>query len=172
MEFSGEEVKVFELPVSVDTLHELEKNLVLCYTGKSRLSGNIHEKVVGSFLSGDNKTLSALRDLKGIAREMKSVLLKEELLDFARLLAENWKNQKRLHPSVTNSQIDELFQIARKNGALGGKACGAGGGGCLIFYCKPDSEHLVRSKLEEAGVEIIDFNFTFEGISIWQPKLA
>ena len=72
------------------------------------------------------------------------------LFDFARLLTENWENQKRLHSSVTNSQIDELFEIAQKNGTLGGKACGAGGGGCLIFYCTPDKEHLVRKKLEES----------------------
>jgi D-glycero-alpha-D-manno-heptose-7-phosphate kinase len=99
---------------------------------------------------------------------MKNVLLKGDLFAFARLLTENWGNQKRLHFSTTNSQIDNLFDIAQRNGALGGKACGAGGGGCLIFYCAPDQEHLVRKKLEESGVEIIDFNFAFEGISVWR----
>jgi D-glycero-alpha-D-manno-heptose-7-phosphate kinase len=167
MEFSGVDVKVFEMPISSDTLHELEKNLVLCYTGKSRLSGDIHQKVVDAFLSEDEETLTALNNLKRITREMKNTLLKGDLFDFARLLTENWENQKRLHSSVTNSQIDGLFDIALKNGALSGKACGAGGGGCLIFCCIPDQEHLVRKKLEESGVEIIDFNFTFEGISIW-----
>ena len=167
MEFSGEDVKVFEMPILSDVLHELEKNLVLCYTGKSRLSGNIHQKVVDAFLSKDEETLAALKNLKQIGREMKNALLKGDLFDFARLLTENWENQKLLHPSVTNSQIDELFDIAQS--ALGGKACGAGGGGCLIFYCTPDREHLVRKKLEEFGIEIIDFNFTSEGISIWKP---
>jgi len=169
MEFSGEEVKVFELPISPDTLYELEKNLVLCYTGKSRLSGNIHQNVVDAFNSGDKETLSALKNLKRITHEMKTALLKSDLFTFAQLLSENWENQKRLHQSVTNSQIDELFEIAYKNGVLGGKACGAGGGGCLLFYCEPDKEHLVRKKLEKYGVEIIDFNFTNEGISVWKP---
>lgn len=170
MEFSGEDVKAFKMPISLDTLHELEKHLVLCYTGKSRLSGNIHQKVVNAFLSEDKETLSALKNLKQITQEMKSALLKAELFNFAKLLSENWENQKRLHPSVTNPQIDRLFEVAQTNGALGGKACGAGGGGCLIFYCVPDKEHLVRKKLEESGAEIIDFNFTSEGISVWSPQ--
>lgn len=168
MEFYGEEVRVFGMPLSHDILHELEKNLVLCYTGKSRLSGSIHQKVVDAFLSKDKETLSALKNLKQIAQEMKNTLLNGDLFEFAKLLTENWKNQKRLHSSVTNSQIDDLFSVMQKNGALGGKACGAGGGGCLIFYCAPDREHIVRKKL--AGVEIIDFNFTSEGISIWRPQ--
>ena len=68
---------------------------------------------------------------------------------------------------MTNAQIDSLFDIALDNGAIGGKACGAGGG-CLVFFCMPDREHLVRKKLEEAGVTIIDFGFDFEGLQLWK----
>ena len=139
---------------------------LLCYTGKSRLSSDIHQKVVDAFLSNDSETLSALGNLKTITRDMKTALLKGDLFNFARLLSENWKNQKRLHSSVTNPQIDKLFEIAQENGALGRKACGAGGGGCLIFYCDPDKEHLVRRELEKSGAEIVNFNFTSEGISV------
>ncbi len=64
---------------------------------------------------------------------MKNALLKGDLNSFAELLNANWENQKALHPSVTNDQIDRLFNVALSNGALGGKACGAGGGGCLLF---------------------------------------
>lgn len=172
MEFSGEEVRVFELPIALDTLYELEKNLVLCYTGKSRLSADIHQKVVNAFRSGDKETLKALKNLRQIAREMKSALLKGKLSDFAQLMSENWENQKRLHSSVSNSQIDELFDIALSRGALGGKACGAGGGGCLIFYSEPDREHLVRRNLENSGARIIDFDFISKGISIWEAELT
>ena len=94
---------------------------------------------------------------------MKEALLKGDLVSFGELLSENWKDQKRLHPSVTNPQIDHLFDLAMKNGAIGGKAGGAGGGGCLIFHCFPDKEHIVRKALEEAKVDIIDFSFNFEG---------
>lgn len=166
MEFMGEEVKVSKLQLSQDVLHELEKNLVLCYTGKSRLSGDIHRKVREAYESEEPKTRQALRNLKSIAFEMKNALLKEDLKVFGELLNENWENQKALHTSVTNPQIDEFFKVVMANGALGGKACGAGGGGCLLFYAQPDCEHLVRKKLE-AKVNVIDFNFDFTGLQTW-----
>ncbi len=167
MEFSGEEVKLSKLPLSSDALHELEKNLVLCYTGKSRLSSNIHQNVMDAYLSGHKETLDALKNLKQIAFEMKNALLKGDLSCFSGLLNDNWDNQKRLHASVTNPQIDSLFELALSNGATGGKASGAGGGGCLIFYCADDREHMVRRKIQDAGCSIIDFNFDFEGLQTW-----
>jgi len=169
MEFSGEEVKVSKLQLSPETLCELEKNLILCYTGKSRLSGDIHEKVRTAFLNSEPNTVDAIKNLKQIASDMKECFLKGNLKGFAELLDENWKNQKRLHTSVTNPQIEELFEIAYEYGALGGKACGAGGGGCLMFYC-PDKEHVVRKKLEEAGAKIIDFSFEFVGLQTWRVQ--
>ena len=167
MEFSGEEVRLSKLPLSSDTLYELEKNLVLCYTGKSRLSSNIHQNVVDAYLAGHKETLDALRNLKQIAVEMKNTLLKGDLLYFGNLLNDNWHNQKKLHASVADSRIDSLFDLALSNGAIGGKACGAGGGGCLIFYCADDREHVVRRNLQDAGCDIIDFNFDFEGLQTW-----
>ncbi len=168
MEFEGEKVRTSKLWVDPDTLCELEKNLVLCYTGKSRLSGDIHQNVVNAYKSRDAQTLDALRSLKQIADEMKVALLQADLKTFGQLLSENWENQKKLHPSVTNPQIDALFDTALANGALGGKACGAGGGGCVLFYCAPDQEHRVRRVLQESGVHILDFNFDFDGLRMWQ----
>ena len=172
MEFMEEEVKVSKLQLSQDALYELEKNLVLCYTGKSRLSGDIHRKVREAYEGKEPKTRQALRNLKSIAFEMKNALLKEDLMAFGELLNENWENQKALHPSVTNPQIEEIFEIAMANGAFGGKACGAGGGGCLLFYARPDCEHLVRKKLEEAEANVIDFNFEFNGFQAWTASLS
>ncbi len=170
MEFIGEEVKTSRLRIAPDVRYELEKNLVLCYTGKSRLSGNIHQNVTDAYKNGNKETRSALRNLKSIAESVKDELMQGKLTDFGELLNENWENQKALHPSVTNEQIDDLFRIALSHGAIGGKACGAGGGGCLLFYCKPDQEHRVRRELEEAGVTIIDFNFDFDGLQMWRAE--
>ncbi len=167
MEFMGEEVKVSKLQLSKNIICELEKSLVLCYTGRSRLSGDIHQKVRSAFENGETKTTQAIKNLKEIAVEMKNSLLSEDLKTFGKLLNDNWENQKALHPSVTNSQIDEIMEIAKSNGAIGGKACGAGGGGCLLFYVQPDQEHIVRRKLEESKVKVIDFNFDFDGIQTW-----
>lgn len=139
----------------------------ICYTGKSRLSGDIHRKVREAYQGEEPKTRQALRKLKAIAQEMKNALLGGDLKAFGQLLNENWQNQKALHPSVTNEQIDGIFDVVLANGAIGGKACGAGGGGCLVFYAQPDCEHLVRRKLEKLSVNVIDFNFEFEGLQTW-----
>ena len=156
-----------KLQLSENLLYELEKNLVLCYTGKSRLSRDIHRKVVDAYLGQEPNTRAAIRNLKQITLQMKNALLNNELNTFGELLNENWQNQKALHPSVANPQIDELFDLVIGNGAIGGKACGAGGGGCLVFYSEPDKEHIVRQKLQEAGVQVMDFNFDFSGLQIW-----
>lgn len=168
MEFQGEEVKTSPLKLPSRIRYELEKNLVLCYTGQSRLSGDIHKNVTQAYKSGDAGVRTALNRLKAIAESTKNALIRGRLTDFGELLTENWQNQKKLHPSVTNEQIDKLFKIANENGAIGGKACGAGGGGCLLFYCQPTREHNVRQKLEEAGTQIIDFNFDFDGLQVWR----
>jgi len=167
MEFMDEEVKASKLQLSNDIICELEKSLVLCYTGKSRLSGDIHYKVRSAFENGEIGTTQAIKNLKDIAYQMKDSLLSEDLEAFGRLLNDNWENQKALHQSVTNPQIDEIIEFAKTNGAIGGKACGAGGGGCLLFYVQPDREHIVRRKLEENKIRIIDFNFELNGIQIW-----
>ena len=168
MEFQGEEVKTSPLRCPPHIRYELEKNLVLCYTGQSRLSGNIHQNVTDAYESGEPGVRNALEALKATAEATKTALMRGRLTEFGELLTENWNNQKKLHPSVTNDQIDHLFKIAMTNGATGGKACGAGGGGCLLFYCEPTREHRVRQKLEDAGARIIDVNFDFDGLQMWK----
>lgn len=170
MEFQDEEVKTSPLKLPPYIRYELEKNLVLCYTGQSRLSGNIHQNVTEAYKSGEPGVRKALENLKAIAESTKTALIRGRLTDFGELLSENWQNQKKLHSSVTNEQIDKLFNIAKEHGAIGGKACGAGGGGCLLFYCQPTREHSVRQKLEKAGTRIIDFNFDSDGLQIWRAE--
>ncbi len=168
MEFQGEEVKASALKLPTHVLHELEKNLVLCYTGKSRLSGDIHQNVIDAYNSADPSVRDALETLKATADATKRALMRGRLTDFGELLTQNWFNQKKLHPSVTNERIENLFRIATTHGAIGGKACGAGGGGCLLFYCQPTREHSVHQKLEDAGAHVIDVNFDADGLQMWR----
>jgi len=167
MEFRGEDVKASRLILQRDTYLELEKNLVLCYTGKSRLSGDIHKNVTDAYKAKDPNTVDAIETMKRLTIEMKNALMSGDLDVFGKLMSENWRNQKRLHASVTNPDIDRLFDLAMTNGAVGGKACGAGGGGCILFYCQPDSAHRVRRVLEEARVQVIDFNLDDGGLQTW-----
>jgi D-glycero-alpha-D-manno-heptose-7-phosphate kinase len=150
-----------------DILCHLEKHLILCYTGKSRVSGNLIFQVMNNFIRGNPTTLKALNNILIAGREMKRVLEEGNLDEFGRLLSINWENQRLLDPSVSNERIDKLFQIAMKSGALGGKALGAGGGGCLIFYAGTNKEAAVRKAVREAGAEIIDFNFDHDGLTLW-----
>ena len=167
MEFHDPAVSASQLHLSPAAINDLEKHLVMCYTGKSRVSGNLIDAVMGAYRRGVPETTQALHRLKGIAFDMKSALLKGDLVTFGKLLGENWECQKKLDSSITTSQIDALFELAYNAGAIGGKALGAGGGGCLLFYCAADREHLVRKALTEAGAQIIDFNFDFEGLQVW-----
>ena len=167
MEFLDPAVNVSQLRLPEAVINELEKHLVICYTGKSRLSGDLISTVMGAYRSGVSRTIRALCRLKEIAQEMKSALLKGDLQSFGELLSENWQCQKALDSSITNEYIESLFNQVIGEDAVGGKALGAGGGGCLLFYCHSDREHVVRRKLERAGAQIIDFNFDTKGLQTW-----
>ena len=167
IEFLDPTVSSSRLDVPREVILELEKHLVLCYTGQSRLSGNLIDNVMGNYESGEVTTTRALGRLKEIAHEIKTALLVGDTRGFGRLMAENWECQRRLDPSITNSQIDHLFEIALGAGAIGGKALGAGGGGCLLFMADHNREHGLRRALEAEGVRIIDFNFDTKGLQTW-----
>ena len=122
MEFQGEEVKTSPLKFPPHIRCELEKNLVLCYTGKSRLSGNIHQNVTDAYKSGEPSVRDALETLKATAEATKTALMRGRLTEFGELLTQNWQNQKKLHSSVTNEQIESLFKIAMTHGAIGRKS--------------------------------------------------
>ena len=172
LEFDDPAVSNSRLNVSSATLHDMEKQLILCYTGQSRLSGDIIKTVMGAYERGEKSTVGALRNLKRVAYETKNALLAGNLADFACLLEENWQNQKQLDPSVSNARIDHLFEVAKSAGAIGGKACGAGGGGCILFYCGENQEHLVRKALLAEGAQIIEFNLEDEGLHVWVSGVA
>lgn len=172
MEFEGEFVRASPLRLSRDTILELEKNLVVCYTGTSRLSGDIHAHVAAAYANGNRDTVAAVEGLKQTARETCLALQRGDMERFGALLTANWEYQQRLHPSVSSPAIDELFALARREGAVGGKACGAGGGGCLLFYCLPEREHCVRRALEQAGVRLLDFVLDFLGVETWQTHFC
>ncbi len=170
MEFRDPEVIVERLNVSQDFLYELEKHLLLIYTGKSRLSGDIISRVMGAYRQGDKNVHDALMNIRQAAIEMKEAFLAEDLSRVGELLDFNWENQKRLYPEMTTPKIEALLTVARPEGVLGAKACGAGGGGCILILCAPDREHLVRRAVTDLGGLPIDFNFDHSGLQIWRPR--
>ena len=162
----GEKVEVEPMDVPPAVVKELEDRLVLCYTGKPRLSSNIHENVWGAYRRGVPETVNALYTLRNIAFSMRYVLLSGKLDEFADLLNQNWDCQKKLDASITNEQIDGLFAETFKQGAIAGKACGAGGGGCALFFTEPNRRRNVEEVVERLGSRVIPFKFDFTGLQI------
>lgn len=159
--FAGDRVAYFPQELSSTWIAELEKSTVLVYTGSSRLSSGVHAEVTS------NLNEKAFVRLGQLALHAEAALQAEDLSALGAVVEENWRWQKELHPSVTNSDIDQLFE-STKEFTLGGKACGAGGGGCCIFIAKQGQEHLLRKKLKELSVNVIEFQFEFQGLTVWE----
>jgi len=104
--------------------------------------------------------------MREIAFEMFDVLTAGDWPAFGRLLSENWACQKALHPSITNEQIENIFEILQRLGIWGGKACGAGGGGCLLFAVDPSQRRQVEGVLQNLAGELIPFEFDWEGLVV------
>jgi D-glycero-alpha-D-manno-heptose-7-phosphate kinase len=163
-------VVVNPLRIGKDVVNELEYRLVLCYTGRTRLSANIINSQVESYVKKEEEVLAAMEELKKITTEMKNALLQARLDDFGRLLHEAWINKKKMAKQITNTTIDGLYDTARKHGALGGKILGAGGGGYLLLYCEFDKKHIVAEELEKLGGQVVEFTFDHHGLQTWEVR--
>jgi D-glycero-alpha-D-manno-heptose-7-phosphate kinase len=167
-EFFGDRVIVNPLRIPYDTLNELEYRLLLCYTGATRLSANILDEQTASFVKKDKDVVDSLDFIKELAINMKNSLLRNELDDFGDMLHEGWMHKRKLASAITNPGIDNLYDIARGHGALGGKLLGAGGGGYLLLFCEFDKRHIVAERLEEAGGQLVEFGFEKAGAQSWE----
>jgi D-glycero-alpha-D-manno-heptose-7-phosphate kinase len=158
-------VAIERLEMPEPLLRGLEKRLVLVDSGVSRLSGQIHEAVWAAFARHDDAVTGALLALKQYGRAMRDALAAADFGGVRHVMAENWTQQKRLHASVTNDAVDAIFELAMKSGATAGKACGAGGGGALVFYASSDVDAVrLKRELGATGLTVIDFAFTPEGL--------
>jgi len=167
MEFHGDQVTVERVELSPGLVADLEKHLVLCYSGQSRLSGDTNSRMIGAYGSNDPTVTESLRTVRRVAQEGARVLRGEDMRRFAELLNEEFEARSRLAPGVLTPQMAELVTIARSAGAVAAKICGAGGGGCILFLAAPDREGAVRRALENAGGRILDFAFDFTGLQCW-----
>jgi D-glycero-alpha-D-manno-heptose-7-phosphate kinase len=156
------------LRIDWDTINELEYRLMLCYTGGTRLSAGILDDQTARYTERNADVLKAFEETKQLAFDMKNALLLGKLNEFGALLHQAWCCKKRLSTKITDPRIDELYELARRNGAIGGKLLGAGGGGYLLFLCEFDKWHIVAEKLERAGGKIVGFTFDLRGMQSWE----
>jgi D-glycero-alpha-D-manno-heptose-7-phosphate kinase len=168
VEFYGDRVIVNPLRIHQDTINELEHNLLLCYTGTTRRSDRIIEDQTKRFEERQETTIRALREQKQLAMDMKNALLRRKLDDFGDMLHSAWQSKKDLSPKISNNSIEELYETGRKNGALGGKITGAGGGGYMLLYCQFERKHKVAQALKKMGASPMEFAFESRGLQTWR----
>ena len=168
IEFYKDRVIVNPLRISRDVVNELEHNLLLCYTGTTRRSDRIIEDQTRRYEQKDPEALAALSEQKQLATEMKNALLRRKLDDFGDLLHCAWLSKRRMSSKITNAVINELYEAARKHGALGGKITGAGGGGYILFYCCFERKHKIAEVMRAMGAVPVDFAFEPQGLQTWR----
>lgn len=168
IEFLGNKTIVNPLRVDHDVINELEYRLILCYTGKTRLSSGIIDEQVSGYISKKNDVVRALEETKGLANKLKNALLLRHLDEFGALLHDGWLAKKRFSNKISSPEIDKMYDAARSAGAIGGKLLGAGGGGYLLLFCEFDKKQNVIAKLQELGGQIMDFSFDFSGLQTWE----
>jgi D-glycero-alpha-D-manno-heptose-7-phosphate kinase len=161
----GENVDVEPLQLAGKAA-DLAERLLLAYSGQRRVSGAIHADVWEQYRQGRPVVVGALQSLKRLALEMRAALLAADLDTFGDLLNENWHFQRELHPSITNQRLDDIIALARRSGARGAKACGAGGGGCVVLLAETGGVDRLRHTLRSRGVTLLDFGFDFHGVRI------
>lgn len=162
----GGPVRIERLTMPEAHLAALQKRLVLVDSGVARLSGEIHAAVWAAYARHDDTVTGALLALKQYARALRDAIAGSDFGGIKHVLNENWTQQKRLYPSVTNDTIESIFALAMKSGATAGKACGAGGGGALVFYASSDGDAItLRRALSAANLTVIDCAFDFEGLT-------
>ncbi len=162
---AGGPVRIERLTMPESHLAALESRLVLVDSGVSRLSGEIHDAVWAAYARHDDDVTGALLALKQYGKAMRDAIAGSDFGGIRHVINENWLQQKRLHGSVTNDGIDAIVDLAMKHGASAGKACGAGGGGALAFYCSSDADAIaLRRALAAEGLSVLDVRFDFDGL--------
>jgi len=168
IEFSADRTVVNPLRIAADTILELEHNLLLCYTGNTRQSDRIIEDQTARFEGDEPAALGGLRHQKELAVAMKEALLRGDLRSFGELLGDAWEAKKQMSPRISTERIDEMYEEARRHGALGGKVTGAGGGGFMLLYCDYRHKHEVAAVLEKLGGRVDEFAFAIDGLRTWR----
>lgn len=152
------------LGVSMNTMYELEDNLVLFFTGFSRNASGILKDQKSKSERNDGEMLKNLHYVKDLGYRSRDVLLRGNVHAFGELMHEHWEHKKRRSGGMSNPQIDEWYELALKHGAIGGKLVGAGGGGFLMFLAHDVKK--LRLTLAGAGLEELRFKFDFEGTKV------
>jgi D-glycero-alpha-D-manno-heptose-7-phosphate kinase len=145
---------------------ELQSRLALAYTNASRNSGINNWDVTKRHIDGDAGVQLSFARIRDIAGAMRKALERRDWPEVGRQIGAEWENRKKLAPGVTTPEIDSMLAAAQRAGAIGGKVCGAGGGGCLFCFAEPGAIPAVRQALADSGARVLDFTIEAKGLVI------
>ena len=149
------------LAITDDTLHDLEENLVMFFTGYSREAGSVLSDQKRRSEARDEEMLHNLDNVKALGLSVKTALEKGDTRGFGELMHEHWLTKRARSKDISNTQIDDWYEVGIKNGAVGGKLVGAGAGGFLLFYA--EDRLALRHAMAEEGLPEVRFSFDHEG---------
>lgn len=158
------QVEAWPLKIDQETLFNLEDNLLLFFTGYSRSASNILKEQDVKSKEKNSDMIANLHFIKELGVKSKEALEQGNLHEFAHLMNVHWDRKKQRSSNMSNTKIDEWYELARKSGALGGKMIGAGGGGFLMFYA--DDKARLRHAMRQAGLQEVRFRFDFYGTQV------
>jgi D-glycero-alpha-D-manno-heptose-7-phosphate kinase len=147
-------------------LKELERRLVLCYTGKPRQSGINNWKVFEAHINGDKRVFRNFEVIAAVAKAMRRALEKGDWKETSHLMREEWAFRRKNLPTISTPTIDRIIRSARNAGGLAGKVCGAGGGGCVTLLIEPDARPHVEVAVEAAGGQLLPIRIDREGVRV------
>lgn len=142
----------------------LERRALIVYTGESRISGDTITAVTEGYLARDRRVLTSLARMRDLAEQMASELAAGDIDDLAEMVGEHWEFQRNLHSAIPTPLIDEIIRVARKSGAIGAKALGASGGGCVLILTQDEALAKVRRVVEPLGT-LLPFEISPGGLT-------
>jgi D-glycero-alpha-D-manno-heptose-7-phosphate kinase len=147
-------------------LSELERRIVLCYTGKPRQSGINNWEVYKAHIDGKRAIQKNLERISEVAQQLRGALERANWHETGRLMHEEWVFRKKNLPTISTKTVDRIVERARRKGALAGKVCGAGGGGCVVLLIDPDARKSVEAAVVEAGGELLPMKIDRSGVQV------
>jgi D-glycero-alpha-D-manno-heptose-7-phosphate kinase len=163
LRFSANHVDVQPITLGAEMRAQIEERCIIVYTGQSRISGETINAVLGAYRQGVPRVLDALQHMRANAEQIAAALGAGDLDRLASLVTEQWKHQRSLHPAIPTPLIDEIIAKARSAGAIGAKALGASGGGCVLVIAAAGRSNEVRRVVESLG-EVLPFTVATRGV--------
>ena len=158
-------VEVSNAKIKQSTLDDLNRNLLIFYTGKTRLNKEILQKQDLGTQRNEKQVLESLHYIKESGYKILENVESGNITDLGKMFDVHWEYKKKMVKSITNPTFNKIYELAKENGALGGKVTGAGGGGFFTFYCE-DKQDQLRSAMVKAGLRELRYSFDFEGTKI------